>query len=283
MMRFKKPKPVFRKRPPQPQSISPVAGFPGVIAGFPEFWQKAHDYNPEFFRAAWDLVPLVNKFLQPPVRGSLAIVEYFLVAIAANSFGSLITLVLNGYGLDAVRIARGMYEAAVNAGYLKLHPTELDDYIDFHWIRQKKFYDYLRQKRPSDLARIPAKTISETHAEFARVAPRFQNRNGRLRDSWCKKNLRTRAEEVGLGELYPTFYTYASGIHHGDISGLVAQSAKNALKVEVAPSLDGVKDALMMGHNALLTVLDSLNEVAGLRMDKELSDAKNTFMKVWKR
>ena len=282
MKRMKKPKALSRRKRSPESSVAVVAGFPGVIAGFPEFWQKAYDHCPRFFEAAYDLVPLLNKFLQQSVKGPLPFVEYFLTAIVANSFGALITLALNGYGHDAVRVARGMYEAAVNAAYLKLHPTEVDDYIDFHWVRQKKLHDYFLQYSPSDLSRIPAERIAEMNAELAKVAHRFQDSRGRFRNSWCKKDLRARAEEAGFGQLYPTFYAQASGIHHGDIGGLIAQSAKDALQVELAPSFAGMEDALIMGHNAVLHVLDSLNEVAELKMDKELGEARDGFMKAWK-
>jgi len=261
MKRIKKPKPLFRKKPPPGSSVAAGAGFHGVTAGFPEFWQKAHDHCPEVFKAAYDLVPRVKSFLQRPVKGPLATLEYFLTAIVANSLGALITLALNGYGHDAVRVARGMYEAAVNATYLKLHPTEVDDYVEFHWVRQKKLLDYFQRYSPSDLSRIPAKSIAEINAEFTRVAPLFQDSRGKPRGSWCKKDLRARAEEVGLGEFHPTFYAYASGIHHGDIDGLIAQSANNALRVELAPSFDGMRDALIMGSIAVVLVLTSLNDL----------------------
>jgi hypothetical protein len=64
-------------------------------------------------------------------------------------------LALNGYGHDAMRIARGMYEAAVNATYLKLHPDEIDDYVDYHWVIQKKLYDYMQRYDPELLGKIP--------------------------------------------------------------------------------------------------------------------------------
>jgi hypothetical protein len=281
--RIRKPKPLSWKKPSPQRLVRVVAGFPGVVAGFPGFWQKVYDQHPGFFDAAHDLVPLANRFLQQTVEGPLGLVEHCLTAIVANSFGALITLALNGYGHDAVRIARGMFEAAVNAAYLKLHPAEVEDYIDFLRIRQKKLYDYSQRYSPSDLLRIPAETIAEMKAEFAKVAHRFQDSRGKLRNSWCRKDLRARAEEVRLGEFYPTFYAHASGIHHGDIGGLLAQSARDALRVEVAPSFEAMKEALIMGHWAVLNILHSFNEVAGLKLDEELSEARDRFATAWKK
>lgn len=265
------------------QSVPVVAGFPGVIAGFPDFWNKAHNQQPEFFKAAHDLVPLVNQILNMPVKGQIGIVMRSFTAIVSNSFGALITLALNGYGYDAVRIARGMYEVAVTALYLKLHPDEIDDYLDYHWVRQKSLYNYMVQHDPANLARLKPAGVAEMDTELGKVAHRFQNKYGKFRGSWCHKDLRTRAQEVGLGELYPTFYSYASAIHHGDIGGLSAQSVKESLQVDLAPSFSAAKDALMMGHNAVLSVVTCLNEVAHHGLDQKVSDACDRSLKVWKR
>ena len=50
------------------------------------------------------------------------------MAAAANSYGALLTLVLNGYGQDAMKIARSIYETELNGFWLKNHPEDLDDF-----------------------------------------------------------------------------------------------------------------------------------------------------------
>jgi hypothetical protein len=281
-MRLRKPKPVSIKKAPRSTTTRSVAGFPRVIAGFPEFWQPAHDQFPKFYKAATDLVPLVNDVIKRPLKGQLQIVLGFMAGIVSNSFGALITLSLNGYGHDALRISRGMFEASVNAAYLQHHPEDVDDFLDYHWVHQKKLLDYMEKHYPEGFALIEAKTIAETNTEYARVLPRFADKSGKPRVSWCKKNVRARAEEVGLGEFYPSFYTYVSGIHHGDIAGVTAQAVKNRLEVELAPSFAGIEDALMMGHQCVIVVVDVLNKVAALGIDDELSAACAAYTETWK-
>jgi hypothetical protein len=277
--RFKKPKPLSRSRS---ACVPVVAGFPGVIAGFPEFWQKAHDRCPAFFKAANELVPLVNRVLTKPVKGQLQVVLHFFSGIVANSFGSLITLTLNGYGHDAMRISRGMFEAAVNAAYLKLHREEIGDFLNYHWIRQKKLYDYMQKSYPDGLKRISPEAIADMHVEYPKVVSQYLDKNGKVRGSWCKNSIQKRAKEVGLGELYSTFYFFASSIHHGDIGGLSAQALEGRLQVDIAPSFAMMKDALMMGHNAVLIVIDALNKEAQFSLDKEISEACSAYMSAWK-
>ena len=90
-----------------------------VIAGFPEFWQEAHDVQPDLFQALHDLKPLATKLFAQPEQGLLHRVLCHLAVAVSNSFGAVVTLCLNGYGADAVRIGRSMFEGAITARYLK--------------------------------------------------------------------------------------------------------------------------------------------------------------------
>ena len=108
----------------------------------------------------------------------------FMTGIVSNSFGALITLSMNGYGHDALRISRGMFEISVNAAYLQRHPDEVDDFLDYHWVDQKKRLEYMEQHYPEGLKRLPANTIAEANAEYAKVLPRFAGKSGRPRGSW---------------------------------------------------------------------------------------------------
>jgi hypothetical protein len=276
-MRFKKPKPLSGETRDRP-----VSGLPRVVAGFPEFWQPAYDRFSKFYKAASGLVPLVNGVIRRPLKGRLQIVLGFMTGTVSNSFGALITLSMNGFGYDALRISRGMFEISVNAAYLQRHPDEVDDFLDYHWVNQKKRLEYMERHCLEDFRRLPANTISEANTKYAKVLPRFADKSGKPRRSWSKKSIRARAEEVGLGEFYPTFYAHASGVHHGDFAGLAAQAIKNRLQVEIAPSFAGTKDALMMGHQCVIVVVDSINRLAELGIDDQLNAACAAYVEAWR-
>jgi hypothetical protein len=275
---FKKPK-AIRIRAPNTLRVPPG----GIVAGFPEFWQRAHDAFPQFFAATDHLVPLVNAVLAEPIGSHLPRILHCMTAIISNSLGSLITLALNGYGHDAVRIARGMFENSVNAAYLAKHPTEVQDYNDYHWIRQRRLLDYMRQDAPALFQLLKQSDIDDIDAEYAKVVPRFTSSNGRVRKDWCAKDLRQRAEGVGMGKLYPTFYGYASSIHHGDIGGLAAQISTGNFQTEIAPSFHAIRDALIMGHQSVIVVLANFNDVAALGLADEIKAAVEGFQKTWDR
>jgi hypothetical protein len=276
---FKKPKSLIRIRPPNTPLVPPG----GIVAGFPEFWQRAHNAFPRFFAATDHLVPLVNAVLAKPIGGQLPRILHYMTAIISNSLGSLITLALNGYGHDAVRIARGMFENSVNAAYLAKYPTEVQDYLDYHWIRQRRLLDYMRKDDPALFQLLKQSEIHDIDTEYAKVVPRFTSSNGKVRKDWCAKNLRQRAEAVGMGKFYPTFYGYASSIHHGDIGGLAAQISTGKFQTEIAPSFNAIRDALIMGHQSVIVVIDNFNEVAALGLADEIKAAVEGFQKAWDR
>jgi len=196
---------------------------------------------------------------------------------ASNSFGALITLVLNGYGNDAMRIARSIFETDIVAGYLKRHPEEIGDYFDYHVILQKRMYDYMREYTPELLERIDSGVISEMKSRYAGVGPRLRRR----RKGWTEKSLENMAADVGLTELYKTFYSWASSLHHADIVGLSLQVDRSALDLEPAPSEKWLEVALNIGHGSLLRVLRSYVEAADLGMNEEIDSAIKRFKKAW--
>jgi hypothetical protein len=274
---LKKPKALIRIRPPNTLLVPPG----GIVAGFPEFWPRAHDAFPRFFAATDHLVPLVNAVLAKPIGGQLPRILHYMTAIISNSLGSLIILALNGYGHDAVRIARGMFENSVNAAYLAKHPTEVQDYLDYHWISQRRVLDYMRNNDPALFQLLKQSDIDDIDTEYAKVVPRFTSSNGKVRKDWCAKNLRQRAEAVGMGKLYPTFYGYASSIHHGDIGGLAAQISTGNFQTEIGPSFHAIRDALIMGHQSVIVVIDNFNDVAALGLTDEIKAAVDEFQKAW--
>src|SRR5271170_934356 len=104
------------------------ASGPGAFAaGFPEMWQPVYQKYKLFFDCATKLQPLLQEIFSTPVEGNLALITGHLAAAAANSHGALLTLVLNGYGHDAVKLARSLFEIEMNIIRLKDHPDEIED------------------------------------------------------------------------------------------------------------------------------------------------------------
>ena len=69
-----------------------------VAAGFPEMWGPVYTKYHLFFECAGRLAPIVSDMMKNPVEGKLLLIVGRMMAAAANSYGALLTLVLNGYG-----------------------------------------------------------------------------------------------------------------------------------------------------------------------------------------
>jgi uncharacterized protein DUF5677 len=108
------------------------------------------------------------------------------IKMVANSVGAVLLLGLNGYGVDAIKIARTMFEAAVTLAYLRKHPDEFDDYFDFHFVVAMKRHRYMEKYAPQHLKRVTAEAISSSKRGYARVSTRISV-NGRVRCRWSKK------------------------------------------------------------------------------------------------
>jgi hypothetical protein len=240
-----------------------------VTGGFPEFWDTVHAKYRVYFDASALLQPLVNRIKQQAPTQPLHKVVRRLTIVAANSYGALITLVLNGYGNDAMKIARSIFEADVTVGYLRRHPEELDDYLDYDCIQQKHLYDYVLKYCPEQTAAIDPPSVEELLERHTKVAPRFKGRS-----RWCRKGIRQMAEDLGEGldQIYLTFYRWASDMHHVSVRGLTLQVEAESLDVDLAPSENWLEQALVAGLGSTLRLAMRSNEELELGLDKDLED-----------
>ncbi len=257
-----------------------------VEVGFPDFWQHVHDQFPKFFGiASVELTEIGNTAFKVSLSEPFHKIARHLARMVWNSLGSVSVLALNGCGVDAMKIARGMFETSVTLGYLNLHPELAEDYLDYHFVIQKQRCDFMKEHEPERLRRIPSELLQRIEADFARVAARFQNRKGKLRTSWSKVSIREMAKEVGKEKLYLTFYRFASSMHHGDIGGAFAQTAKldddDVLDVEILPSDEWLSAALIIAHGALVSVLRDYNEIAKAGIEEVVEQADKTFFATW--
>jgi uncharacterized protein DUF5677 len=257
-----------------------------VGVGYPDFWQHVHDQLPKFFgTASLELVDIGNTAFRGSLSDPLHKIARHLARMTWNSIGSVSLLALNGSGVDAMKIARGMFETSVTLGYLRVHPEQVDDYLDYHCVIQKQRLDFTKEHEPDRLKQLPAQLLQRIEADFARVAPRFQNRKGKLRTSWSKASIREMARDVGKEKLYLTFYRFASSIHHGDVGGAFAQTATLAeddvLDVEIVPSDAWLTEALIIAHGAVVSVLGDYNEITKAGIDEVVDQAQKSFLATW--
>lgn len=139
---------------------------------------------------------------------------------------AVLLLGMNGLGNDSFKIVRSMFEAAVTIAYLRQHPEEFDDYLDFHFIVARKRLRYMEKYVPKSFSKLSPGVIASANTGYDRVKSRYMNKWGKVRGRWSKKGFPEICAELNLEELYLTFYDLASHIIHADISGVMAQGSR---------------------------------------------------------
>jgi len=239
-----------------------------VLPGFPDFWDTAVGKYPCAFAAMPEIVPLANEIFAIPMSEPIHKICRMLSKNIFTSCSALHLLCVNGFGVDAMKIARSMFEGAVSVAYLREHPEEVDDYLDFNWIKKKRLLDYLEQHDREGAQRVPPEMKQRFLDEYTRVVPRFRNTNGRVRGRWSKKPFSQLAAEVGVSKLYATFYDVTSSMHHMDIAGVFSQVEKSedpsVFDTDIAPSMEWVDQALIAGHTAVVLSMTNYISLAGI-------------------
>jgi hypothetical protein len=159
-------------------------------------WQPVHSKYQPFFDCSAQLAAIVTDVTKVPVGGRLLQIVGRMAASAANTNGGLLLLVLNGYGHDAMKLARSLFEIEVNIAWLKLHPEDIEDFMQYHHIQQKQRYDLFTDGQK---AAFPKERFDEMMAAYDVALPRFATRRDpkRPRNEWCRVSLYERAKEVG--------------------------------------------------------------------------------------
>lgn len=237
-------------------------------------WKPVYAKYKGFFDCAQNLQPIISDMIKSPIRGTLLHITGRMGAAFVNSLGALLTLVLNGYGHDAMKIARSLFEIELNILRLNTHPDELQDFLDFNVIQQKQLYDQFSEEQK---AQMPKAQYEEMMKSYSAVLPRFvSTRDGTVpRSDWCRDSLYKRAKEAGPDHLYlyHTFYRHASSIHHVDISGIISH-LDEGLNADMAPSWSYLDDALV-ATGCVLRSVGYFDEMAQLGLRERLQSGPN--------
>jgi hypothetical protein len=225
-----------------------------------EFTGNVRQVLGDVFGAAEDMLEAGAKITERPSPERLPETVRQLLRTVSNSMRSVLILVEHGCGTDALKLARTMFETAVNIHYLHSHPETLQDYLDFQWIKKKKHHDYLLKFAPAQAQRVDQVTLSELNVEYARVSPRFTGPKGKVRSQWHKSDHREIARNVGGEIMYGGLYPFVSSLTHMDILGLIIASGPNG-EVEAVPSATNLVLGLQIGMVSFAMALIAANQI----------------------
>lgn len=254
-----------------------------VVFGFQDFWPVvygAYTLGLDAIVADSHLATDLFNSAQTKMSGrfeTLELAVYLLVSMTAGGLQEVLILAGNGAGVGAIKIARGMFESAVMAEYLRRNPSEVDDYTEYGRVLMWK----RMQQYPDEFTPEQRKGVEN---EYQRVKPRFAKRNGDVRNQWNKNSIRFMADAIGRKKQYDLPYSFAASMHHGNFEAMTVhiKPSQDTLSVEELPSLKWVMQSLVSGHLYLLQALETLNTCMQLNFDSRIAEALTRFKKVWR-
>ncbi len=181
--------------------------------------------------------------------------RYFAVSLA-NSSVAIAMLCNDGYGADALKIARSMFETYVTFRYLLQRPKELNDFLAFDAIARYNRLQFYKTKSPRTYAMFSAERIKAVNDNYNSVRKNFIGRKGKIRSRWCPHSLAEMARITGCGDMYDVFYRHASSVLHVDPMGLTTLIDGKTLEIEPGPTARhigvSIRMAALVFHDTLV-------------------------------
>jgi hypothetical protein len=173
--------------------------------------------------------------------------------------------------------------SAINAEYLRLFPEECNNYLDWHWVEQHRLLTSMKERAPEVLSEVSTDAQATIENNFKRVCSRFQDKRGKLRDSWCSLNLFDRADKTGFALSYRVVIPQANQILHGTIGGLNKHFDLKQDKYRIAfpPSDDWGKNALVAAREGMLRVVETLSKSVAAQPEPSLQSLIEDYRAVW--
>jgi hypothetical protein len=266
-------------------------GFVGF--GNPESWGYFKEHYPAFVEKFPNLKNLMSGAFERSASSPEPVdkVAYFLGRLASEDFLEILLLVGNGYGIAGLKILRGMYERVVTARYLTSNPAEVDKFLDFHWIQQRKIVRAIVNTFGETA--IPGERVKEVEENYDRVRDNFLvtacNDCGRkaINHTWSKLDFVSMAHAVGepgrlvaLGYYLPTREAHSTT---GAILSRLSLDQGDILMFESGAQNREGEIALMTAHSLLLNVVELQKEYFKLEfLAAPLQTCLDDYIEIWR-
>ncbi len=257
--------------------------------GLPEEQRDFIARHRVFFDRLPDLTTAMNLAFIRTIEGPEPTdrVIFYLGRACVEDFFEILLLCGNGYGFGAMRLLRSLYERAVSARYMHLHPDAAEDYLEYYWItKHKESQALLKMYGEGVLKTVPREKRAEIETQYARVRERLLKKGiKRPNVTWSKLDFVSMAREVGpLGELILPAYYLPLEQAHSTSAGIVSRlgGTEEKLTFVDGPQRDEADSCLHLAHNILLQVLALQQEHFAFDVLAEpLTKCYQDFLEIW--
>jgi hypothetical protein len=125
-----------------------------VTFGFEEEWQDFERRNRAFLEKFPGLEKTLRIAFNRDTKLSEPIDKFVLMfgRVCVEDFFEILLCCGNGNGQAAQKLLRGLYERAVTLRYLREHPEEIEDFLDFYHVTQR--LDRAQRKEADQALRV---------------------------------------------------------------------------------------------------------------------------------
>jgi len=256
-----------------------------IVIGRPEFWPEVQKEYPRFFEVAHKLSPALHSVVDRAYPNLLAHQRAILnlSILAGITMTEVVTLAGNGLGQGAMKCMRTLLETSINTEYLRLNPIEFDDYKEWYWVERFRQMESLRENSLDTFKSLDPTVVADVAQNMDRVRPRFARKDGKLRQTWCTRDLAQRSVITGHYETYRMVNADASGFIHGSMHSLVRyfDSDKDVDRIDIPPSLKWITQSLSSSHHCMGRVIETASKTFGVQSDPSIEEIFKDFQWAW--
>lgn len=200
------------------------------------------DRNPKFLPMFERLMELANKYLsnRPQPKNQAEDICFGLGHACRQDFLEVVFLAVNGYGVGASKLTRGLYERSVTLAYLVQDQTRVERFVRYAAVQEHRSLEAaLDVVSPAEFDAFMGSPNTEVE-----IRKRFQEIKPEFEMTLCKKcgTKRTRPswdiEIAGmvhkLGGLYRRFYLPNYSVPNFEIHATLASSVVKTDQLEVS-------------------------------------------------
>ncbi len=248
------------------------------------FQRKVFQKHQDFFESIISLNDALNEITGR--GGSAEPREKLIINLALMGMTdavAIITLVGNGMGHSAMKLARSFMETSINAETLRIDPAAAEDFLEWHWVEQHRLIAWAEQNNVDVLASIGGPKIDEIETNYARVRARFLTPRGKVRSTWSADKLDVRARKAGCEKLYRVVHPLTCEFVHGSVGGMFKHfTSADEYRITSPPTHEWDRQALLSAHGAMLRLAKTLCLTFHTDTKPPLKELQEDHLRIWK-
>jgi Family of unknown function (DUF5677) len=262
------------------------------IFGYPEEWKAFECRNAKFLEG----FPLLQRALDAAFVREFTTTTpaertvHFLGRLCIEDFMELLCLAVNGYGIGALKLLRGLYERVVTASYIADHPSEADLFLDFRFIsRHRALQSYVDSGTKKQEWVEAARTAKDA---YDRIKHRFEidscKKCGtkKINHTWSKLDFASMAKLTAVGKLLAQAYYEPLNHSHSTSEAMFLRlktSPREQIIFDSEPQPNEADRALMVAHALMLELVGVQARYFNLpELEKLYEECANDHVRIWR-